>query len=250
MLVSRSNEHVLRAKYIEELASSPNLSVRPFQLRSKDLSVERMKKLMAFTEQDGKDPLYMEVIQRILREMAVASKGSAFNYTAFRNTLDEESAGFTREQLNSMRLRLALLESFMVADARKRKDKTGLLNLKPGTLTIIDLTDPFVDASTVCVLFDICLSLIKENAPSSGLIVALDEAHKYMNKSLAATNFTNRLLTTIREQRHNSTRVIISTQEPTLSDKLLDLCSVTIVHRFFHPPGSRRSRITWAAPAP
>ena len=235
VLVSKSNEHVLRTAYTRELKNSSNMRVRPLELRSRDLSVERMNKLMAFTEQEGKVPLYMEVIQRILREMAVASQGADFSYKIFRQMLDDESERFTREQSNPMNLRLALLESFMVSNARKSKDKSALLNLQPGTLTIIDLSDPFVDAATACVLFDICLSLIKENAPASGLVVALDEAHKYMNKSLAATNFTERLLTTIREQRHNGTRVIISTQEPTLSEKLLDLCSVAIVHRFSSP---------------
>lgn len=58
---------------------------------------------------------------------------------------------------------------------------------------------------------------------------------RFLNQSAAAANFTNRLLTTIREQRHNATRVIIATQEPTLSPKLLDLCSTSIVHRFSSP---------------
>jgi hypothetical protein len=53
--------------------------------------------------------------------------------------------------------------------------------------------------------------------------------------STSAALFTESLLTTIREQRHNSTRVLIATQEPTISEKLLDLCSITIVHRFQSP---------------
>jgi hypothetical protein len=43
------------------------------------------------------------------------------------------------------------------------------------------------------------------------------------------------MLSLIRQQRHLATRVIIATQEPTLSPNLLDLCSVTIVHRFTSP---------------
>jgi hypothetical protein len=42
----------------------------------------------------------------------------------------------------------------------------------------------------------------------------------------------NTLLSTIRLQRHLGARVIISTQEPTISPALLDLSSVTTVHRF------------------
>lgn len=39
----------------------------------------------------------------------------------------------------------------------------------------------------------------------------------------------------IAQQRHLATRVIIATQEPTLSPRLLDLCNITIVHRFNSP---------------
>lgn len=55
---------------------------------------------------------------------------------------------------------------------------------------------------------------------------------KFMNASADALNFTNNLLSTIRLQRHLGARVMISTQEPTISPVLLDLSSVTIVHRF------------------
>ena len=51
----------------------------------------------------------------------------------------------------------------------------------------------------------------------------------------ASTSFTESLLSVIRQQRHLATRVIIATQEPTISPKLLDLCSMTIVHRFTSP---------------
>ena len=56
-----------------------------------------------------------------------------------------------------------------------------------------------------------------------------------MTQTVAATAFTERLLQLIRQQRHLATRVVISTQEPTISPGLLDLCTVTIVHRFTSP---------------
>ena len=51
----------------------------------------------------------------------------------------------------------------------------------------------------------------------------------------SSSSFTESLLSVIRQQRHLATRVIIATQEPTISPKLLDLCSMTIVHRFTSP---------------
>lgn len=65
--------------------------------------------------------------------------------------------------------------------------------------------------------------------------MALDEAHKYMTGSPESETLTERLLSAIRLQRHLAARVFISTQEPTISPKLLDLCSATIVHRFTSP---------------
>lgn len=86
-----------------------------------------------------------------------------------------------------------------------------------------------------CSLFNICLQLSVEGKQSVGRIVALDEAHKYMTASPESRNLTDKLLGIIRLQRHLGARIIISTQEPTISPKLLDLCSVTIVHRFTSP---------------
>lgn len=56
-----------------------------------------------------------------------------------------------------------------------------------------------------------------------------------MTDTADCERLTQALLTTIRLQRHQGARVIVSTQEPTISTKLLGLCSITIVHRFTSP---------------
>lgn len=56
-----------------------------------------------------------------------------------------------------------------------------------------------------------------------------------MGEPGTSSGLTESLLSVIRLQRHLAARVIISTQEPTISPKLLDLCSMTIVHRFTSP---------------
>ena len=56
-----------------------------------------------------------------------------------------------------------------------------------------------------------------------------------MADSKSGNAFTETLLSVIRQQRHLATRVIIATQEPTISPSLLDLCSMTLVHRFTSP---------------
>lgn len=64
-----------------------------------------------------------------------------------------------------------------------------------------------------------------------------------MTPTAAAIAFTDKLLQLIRQQRHLATRVVISTQEPTMSPRLLlDLCTVTVVHRFKSPEWFRTLR--------
>lgn len=139
-----------------------------------------------------------------------------------------------------MEMRLNLLESFLdpscvKATNRVSSRKADLFTTSPGTLTIVDLSDPFLDSSTTCTLFSILLDVLLAARPTSGLLVCLDEAHKFMRNTPAAETFTENLLTVIREQRHNACRIVIATQEPTISPKLLDLCSMTFVHRFTSP---------------
>lgn len=107
--------------------------------------------------------------------------------------------------------------------------------IQASQLTIIDLSCPCIQPETACALFNICLGLFLEQSTTIGRVIALDEAHKYMTDSQESKILTNSLLSSIRLQRHLAARVFISTQEPTVSSKLLDLCSMTIVHRFTSP---------------
>lgn len=56
-----------------------------------------------------------------------------------------------------------------------------------------------------------------------------------MDSSVEARSFTESLLSAVRLQRHLGVRIVISTQEPTISTALLGLCSITVVHRFSSP---------------
>jgi len=168
----------------------------------------------------------------ILREMAIESQGlGRFNYTAFKDKLS--ATQFARGQDGPMKLRLDLLESFMRRStglSRKvlANTKNDFLVGSPGSLTIVDLTDPVIDADSACVLFDICLSVFIQQT-QCGKIVALDEAHNYMTEgSSAAQALTEKLLRTVREQRHQAVRVVVATQEPSINTQLLDLCSIKI----------------------
>ncbi|KAJ0163943.1 hypothetical protein CTA2_2075 [Colletotrichum tanaceti] len=211
----------------------PNVNIEPLTLSDEDLNTRRMNDLMAVGD-SGSKPLYMQVVNRILRDMRLEQQttGLGFSYKKFRECLASED--LTPGQLSPLNQRLDTLESFMV-ERKGFADETIDWEPKAGQLTVVDLSCPCVTAELACSLFDICLSLFVEKKASIGRVVALDEAHKYMKESEESQTLTNSLLETIRLQRHLGVRVLISTQEPTVSTKLLDLCSMTIVHRFTSP---------------
>ena len=109
---------------------------------------------------------------------------TGLNYKDFREKIKLEN--FNDGQRKMLNTRLQLLESFMLLpwldddDARERAKiaNPGIWSFKPGTLTIVDLSCPFVDESAACAMFNICLALFLENRKKAGRIVALDEAHK------------------------------------------------------------------------
>ena len=63
-----------------------------------------------------------------------------------------------------------------------------------------------------------------------------------MTDTPAAKELTETFLNIIRQQRHLGVRLIMSTQEPTLSPHLIDLCSMIVIHRFSSPDWYRTIR--------
>ncbi|KAI0282339.1 hypothetical protein BGY98DRAFT_113288 [Russula aff. rugulosa BPL654] len=105
-----------------------------------------------------------------------------------------------------------------------------------GMITIVDLSDPFVDAPLAGAIFEICIRLFQRASVDTGKVLVVDEAHKYLSDSNSPTGLTQALLSLVRQQRHMSMRVVVSTQEPTvLPAAFLALCSTIILHRFASP---------------
>ncbi|KAI4101263.1 MAG: hypothetical protein LQ339_005191 [Xanthoria mediterranea] len=263
VLVSPSNFWAMKEAYenlpgLDRGARRP--VVRPLLFRQKHLNVDRMMTLMSIDTENGHVALYTEVIHRILRQMAMSGvEASGLDYPKFRAELKAQN--LFSSQNTSLEMRFQLLESFIDGlsetygvkcfeermpeklnpqkwtkeQIKKRKEQPDMWTPEPGSLTIVDLSDPFVNENSACALFDICLSLFLENHRAGGTILALDEAHKFLSGSDYSLAFTESLVSVIRLQRHYGARIIIATQEPTISPKLLDLCSMTIVHRFNSP---------------
>ncbi|KAH0494493.1 hypothetical protein TgHK011_001110 [Trichoderma gracile] len=213
----------------EIYAHLPEVVVEELRINQSDLDTRKMMELMAVSSVQGSIPLYLHVVQRILKDLRIEEQldGTTFNYREFKSRLID--AALAPGQLAPLQQRLENLESFMVKEQvvqiahKKALQSQGKGNSWEST------------AKTACSLFNICLDLFLQHRADTGLVIALDEAHKYMTETVESAVLTAKLLENIRVQRHLGIRVIISTQEPTISPKLLDLCSTTIVHRFTSP---------------
>ena len=185
VLVSPSNYHNMARLYSNLPGLSSNAlrpEVVPLYLQENQLNISNMKTLMAVTDGSTATPLYLEVIFQILRDMAMEGQGRpGVDYLEFKDRLN--AAAFSRDQSGPLKLRLQLLESFLDPKSRKGKwpydsPSSNIWSFQLGSLTIVDLSDPFVNENDACALFSICLSLFMENRGQGGRIVALDEAHK------------------------------------------------------------------------
>lgn len=185
VLVSPSNIWAMMDLYanLPGLPSGcPRPKVLPLYLSQDLLDISTMLKLMSIDPSADNIPLYMETVMSILREMAMEGKGAgAFSYTEFRNRLD--AVTWAPGQLVPLSLRLQLLDSFLrptqfTKTSRPAPAKENIWSFEPGTLTIVDLSDPFVNSNDACSLFSICLSLFLEDRGNCGRVIAMDEAHK------------------------------------------------------------------------
>ncbi|KAL4241205.1 hypothetical protein ABKN59_000329 [Abortiporus biennis] len=200
------------------------INVRPLEFCDTDLDAEALMTLMGLSGGE-RTPLYVQIIIQILRDL-----GEQYSYAAFKQELEKKKKHFNPAQLSGLEQRMSLLESFIVYDQTRQSI------FSQGELTIVDLTDPFIDPSIACGLFEVVTRLFVRADVGSGKVLVVDEAHKYLNPNHGEAGLTKSLLELIRLQRHLAMRVIISTQEPTVvPPMLLDLCNMSILHRFSSP---------------
>jgi hypothetical protein len=180
IFVSPSNLWAMQRLYnLPGISKKKQPKVRPLLLHDKQINIANMKALMNIDSSDGKAPLYMAVVNKILRNMAIDRQGTVgLDYNRFKRDL--AASQLTPSQSEHLNMRLQLLESFLHRSAGNSLQQLAGEGFGPraGALTIIDLSCPFVTAGDACMLFSICLSLFLGSRNTYGLLIALDEAHK------------------------------------------------------------------------
>lgn len=168
---------------------NPRPKVLPLYLSEDQLNISRILKLMAVDTTSASTPMYMEVVMSIIREMAM--EGPSFSYSAFRQRLTKIT--WAPGQKVPLELRLQMLDSFLAPSERTQSPRPAparesLWSFEPGTMTIVDLSDPMVSSDDACSLFSICLSIFIETRAKCGRMVVLDEAHKVLSPKSGFTH--------------------------------------------------------------
>ena len=105
--------------------------------------------------------------------------GENYTYEKFMSELDLRKRDLMPAQKAALKQRMDLLESFL----EKRYGAKTSPRFVSGQLTIIDLTDPFIDPSSACGYFEILTRLFVREKIDSGKVLVVDEAHKVRHRA-------------------------------------------------------------------
>jgi hypothetical protein len=208
----------------------PNVTVLPFYLTQDELDSKTMFSIMKVDGERGR--LYVDILEGILHQL-----GENFTYERFTAILQEKMSSMMASQLNPLKHRLDLLETFLFEKAPQDRlpglsvDEYIKHRFQPGQLTIFDLTDNFIRSPLASILFSSFVRLFVNSCAGPKALV-MDEAHNYLKKDVETKELTKTMLPIMRQQRHIGIRTIIATQEPNVIDpKILELSSFQILHR-------------------
>lgn len=183
VFVSPSSLNTMKTVYSRHLGK--NVDVKPLYFTEDELDAQAFLSMMAVDSSDSA-PLYIQIVlvsavtflrrfdlsrrQSILREL-----GEKFSYQTFTYVLEERRKDFNPAQKAGLKQRMALLESFLSKNKNAASPKQ---RFAAGKLTIIDLSDPFIDPASACGIFEIITRLFVRANVDTGKVIVVDEAHK------------------------------------------------------------------------
>lgn len=97
--------------------------------------------------------------------------------------LESSRAKFNAAQIAGLEQRLSLLTAFLAEASpalktAKKPNKIQSPRFRAGQITIIDLSDPFLDTASACGLFEIIVRQFIRADVATGKVLVVDEAHK------------------------------------------------------------------------
>lgn len=208
-------------KVEERQEEYPSIQVLPIKFHSKDLNVQDWMFLLKAV---GNDSTYITQLKAIMR-----ANRKNLNIEDLKVSV-EDSSLLSASQKSLAMQRLSFAEEYIDDSIR-----LGEI-LRPGRLIIVDLRDEFIEKDDALGLFVIMLNIFSGVKQYEGRnfnkFIVFDEAHKYMNNK----DLTSTIVTAIREMRHKGVSMMIASQDPmSLPTDIIELSSVTLLHRFNSP---------------
>jgi hypothetical protein len=218
----------------------PSVDVRPLLFEWQSLTADHLKRIMRVSDGDTQ-PLYISSLLTLLRRYQRSAQRPS--WAAFveevKKLCSVQGQGAPLDQ------RLALLSSLVRGSADNVDIAARSASLPDvaaaGTLVIVDMTDPLLSAVEANGVFQVlveqyrALPLFHTGGGAAGKLLALDEAHRYMDGS-STDGLSASIVNAARLMRHDGLRLAVSSQSPkTLAPELLELISVCVLHRFHSP---------------
>ncbi|KAF8656483.1 hypothetical protein AX16_002502 [Volvariella volvacea WC 439] len=205
-------------------AGLPNVKIKPLYFSPKYTKNKSVTSIVS--GDDSHDiPFYVEVILSIIRSITQTMK--TFSYQEFCQKLAENNL-LSKDRV-MLELRRALLESCL-EDGNEKNCVSAYF--KPGHLTIIDLSSPLMDSSSVCGFFNVVLEVFLQKSLDDGKLIVLDDAHKYLGSNSGSKKLTESLLLAAEQKQQLNARILISTQDPSIvPPNFVELSSFIMAHR-------------------
>ncbi|KAG6880447.1 hypothetical protein C0992_000049 [Termitomyces sp. T32_za158] len=172
VFVSQSSLNTMKTVYAP---LGGHIIVEPLIFSESELDAQAFLSMMAIGGSESA-PLYIQVILTILRDL-----GENYTFNAFTQELEKQKKKFNPSQLSGLEQRMSLLTSFLAKDKKSRRH-APTSRFAAGRLTIIDLSDPFIDPASACGLFEIIVRLFVRSDVDTGKVLVVDEAHKVWNR--------------------------------------------------------------------
>lgn len=198
----------------------PGVAVHPLAFAPGELQAGHWRMLMGAV---GNPSAYLTQLRNLFRRIPA----ERLTVDLLRAQVDGLSMPDRLKELARMRLDLA---------AEYIAEGPGIASLvRPGRVLIVDLRDEFIEKDEAFSLFFVLLQIVAsagdEESRCNKLFV-FDEAHKY----LESPALVEELIRFVREMRHLAFSVLIASQDPpSVSDKLISLSDLLILHRFNAP---------------
>lgn len=177
-------------------AQIPGVTVLPLILREHQVSMHRLEQFLTGGEASDTSAVAIVVV-RTLRKVAAQRNINIMTSVSLQmiGRLLHEANELTPLDKAYTEMRLMVLQSFLEAKPgspfKAAETKNDIFLPRAGQLTIVDLTDPMMDACSANLLFNLCLGLFSDGSQGFGQVFVLDDAHKVRLRVCCGSSWAN-----------------------------------------------------------